>query len=55
MAIKRLLVMNETEPEQSITNNQILLNSIISSIDVLAEYDARTVFIYLSFVKLGST
>ena len=26
-----------------------------SSIDVLAEYDARTVFIYLLFVKLGST
>ena len=44
--------MNETE--QSITNNQMLLISIISSIDVLAEY-ARTVFIYLLFVKLGST
>ena len=26
-----------------------------SSIDVLAEYDARTVFIYLLFVKIGST
>ena len=41
--------MNETEPEKSITNNQILLNSI----DVLADY-ARTVFIYLLFGKLGS-
>ena len=52
MGIKRLHVMDEME--QSITNKQILLKSIISSIDVLAEY-ARTVFIYLLFVKLGPT
>ena len=46
--------MKETEPEKSITNNQILLNSIINSIDVLADY-ACTVFIYLLFGKLGSS
>ena len=46
--------MNETEPEQSIKYNQILLNSIINCIAVLADY-ARTIFIYLLFVKLGST
>ena len=46
--------MNETEAEKSITNNQILLNSIINSIDVLADY-ARTVFIYLLFVKIRSS
>ena len=40
--------MNETEPEKSITNNKILLNSIINSVDVLANYAVQ----YLSICYL---